>query len=331
MDPSSARFEALKRRIAKDKFSSTTSTFVGSTPTEKFVTFDEEIPLYRAPSDFINEFGRVLSHLSALHLETDLASHAKLSQYMKRRFPERLLQCRALASSSAQLYTSWRSRTRKREAEWGDPEDLGIISTPANSVHFTPSFTEANAKEDEGEADFVTTSVQVGAEPKFLLPSFFVPVITTSSSRLYYLNQPTLTPSNPLSLFSANSAIWSPSERKIFIELYLQFPKNFARIAANLPNKSCEQCVEFYYRHKKEYKLKQMVASYRKAMVAQRKMIPNSSTTTSENLVIDDDSGSANSNLIDGTTTTTSNNSTINRRKTTGRPVGRPKNKDKDK
>lgn len=251
------------------------------------------------------------------HLET-LGSSAfeKIKSYMKRRFPERLNQCKAFSAVSEQVYTAWRSRTRKREAEWGDPEDLGRIQNDPRpeSIKIAPECP------------------QLAVKPKFLLPSYFITNLLSVGRNLYYSNRPSLLPTtNPTSRFMANTAVWSPSERKTFIELYLQHPKNFGRIAANLPYKSCEQCVEFYYRHKKEYKLKQMVASYRKAMVAQRKLILNTSGNLNSN---PNSNNSNNLNILPPSNATNSNNSveedsSSSGKKRTGRPVGRPKNKEK--
>eukprot|EP00850_Spirogloea_muscicola_P016549 SM000135S26993 [mRNA] locus=s135:153893:158121:+ [translate_table: standard] len=44
---------------------------------------------------------------------------------------------------------------------------------------------------------------------------------------------------------------WTPEERKVFLEKYAAFNKNFARIAAFLEHKTVADCVEFYYRNQK--------------------------------------------------------------------------------
>lgn len=332
-----ARFHLISRKIAQLRVNNELPEFKDNNNEiilKKAEMFEDVKPLYCSPSDFIDEYGRFKPSIDSVHtqnisstfdmprhLQTDgLNAIEKIKNYMKKRFPERLLQSRSLAATSAQVYTAWRSKTRRREAEWGDPEDLGRIPDDLRPE----------------ETKIAPEIIQRAVEPKFLLPNYFIANHLALSSKLYYSNRPTLNPSSPFSLFNANSAVWSPSERKTFIELYLQHPKNFGRISAHLPNKSCEQCVEFYYRHKKEYKLKQMVASYRKAMVAQRKLILNTSggngvgnvnistntlsnmnilPITQSNLSIIDEEGSSN------------NNSTS--RKKTGRPVGRPKSKDK--
>lgn len=344
---------------------------------------ETKLPLYISPSDFIDEFGRIKTTSSTTTQsqsetqanEDPVAIRERIIAYMKKRFPERLQQCKSLASLSHQVYTAWRSRTRRREAEWGDPDNLGLPSEKAHtSATFYGPGTAVNTMGGRGgwrNALAKHLPDQQGVEPKTLLPSFFIPCPLAIGNRLYHSTEPTTTPSTVTvaSSFTANMAIWSPSEKKTFIELYLQHPKNFGRIAAHLPFKSSEQCVEFYYRNKKEFKLKQMVVSYRRAMVAQRKMILNTTTTTitttqqqqqvyplhvtTNNIVVDDDNSAGSSNNINSTNsnnTNNNNNSNSNNnsstvslnssdpsasgsigssRKRTGRPVGRPKNKDR--
>lgn len=46
---------------------------------------------------------------------------------------------------------------------------------------------------------------------------------------------------------------WTDAEKKIFMEKFGAFPKQFGVIADFLPNKSAAQCVEYYYLHKKMF------------------------------------------------------------------------------
>lgn len=310
-----SRLEAFRRQIALNRLEPQESLFQDENHLKRQI-LEADKPLYASPSDFIDEFGRVLQSPFEMpaHLQTTgPAALQKLSAYMKRRFPERLLQSQALTAVSEQVYTAWRSRTRKREAEWGDPEDLGVIP-PINNVIVDDS--QKIAPEVR----------QFAVDPKFLLPNYFIPNLLPVGSTLYHSNRPSLLPVHPTDRFTANTAVWSPNERKTFIELYLQNPKNFGKISAHLPYKSCEQCVEFYYRHKKEYRLKQMVASYRKAMVAQRKLILNTSNPSGNS---SGNSAAAAMNILPAVNAA-SEEETVPKKKL-GRPVGRPKNKDKDR
>ena len=343
------RLQAINRKIAQQRLEPEIPIFEDRNHLKR-QTVEDLKPLYVCPSDFIDEFGRILIKSDFVneeggnenileqqetfnmpsHLETSgAAALEKIKNYMKRRFPERLLLSKSLASTSEQVYTSWRSRTRKREAEWGDPEDLGVITNDPRPE----------------EVKIAKVLPQMAVEPKFLLPNYFITNLLSISSKLYYSNRPSMQPILPFSRFNANTAVWSPSERKTFIELYLQNPKNFGRISAHLPYKSCEQCVEFYYRHKKEYRLKQMVASYRKAMVAQRKLILNTSGTlnntnisnnsNSNNVISNNISNNimSNMNILPPSSNSNTNlivdDEPVTNKKKTGRPVGRPKNKDR--
>jgi nuclear receptor co-repressor 1 len=53
--------------------------------------------------------------------------------------------------------------------------------------------------------------------------------------------------------------MWTDVEKAIFREKYLEHPKNFTRIAANLEQKTVQDCVQYYYLSKKKtgnYKFK---------------------------------------------------------------------------
>eukprot|EP00923_Selenidium_pygospionis_P000637 GHVN01001015.1.p1 GENE.GHVN01001015.1~~GHVN01001015.1.p1 ORF type:complete len:3386 (-),score=611.43 GHVN01001015.1:8673-18830(-) len=52
---------------------------------------------------------------------------------------------------------------------------------------------------------------------------------------------------------------WSLSEIRCFLEKYLMHPKDFKRISQALENKSLKDCVDFYYRCKHQFRLKDRV------------------------------------------------------------------------
>ena len=41
--------------------------------------------------------------------------------------------------------------------------------------------------------------------------------------------------------------VWTDMEKVIFVDKFLQFPKNFSKIASFLTNRSTKDCVRFYY------------------------------------------------------------------------------------
>ncbi|KAJ2668272.1 DNA-binding protein snt1 [Coemansia sp. RSA 1085] len=53
---------------------------------------------------------------------------------------------------------------------------------------------------------------------------------------------------------------WTQNEVSAFIAAYLTYPKEFGKIAAHIPHKSMNECVLFYYRNKKQLKLKELEA-----------------------------------------------------------------------
>lgn len=56
-----------------------------------------------------------------------------------------------------------------------------------------------------------------------------------------------------------DAGYWTDEEQRIFIDAYLASPKQFGRIAAKIPHKTPEQCVLYYYLHKKEINFKGLI------------------------------------------------------------------------
>ncbi|CAG8444982.1 3573_t:CDS:2 [Funneliformis caledonium] len=52
---------------------------------------------------------------------------------------------------------------------------------------------------------------------------------------------------------------WTNQEREDFYELFKSFPKKFGKVAEHLKDKSANDCVIYYYRNKKELKLKELI------------------------------------------------------------------------
>lgn len=57
--------------------------------------------------------------------------------------------------------------------------------------------------------------------------------------------------------------IWTPSEKEIFKEKYLQHPKNFGVVSSYLDKKSVTDCVQYYYLSKKTENYKQLLRKSR--------------------------------------------------------------------
>ncbi|KAI0244187.1 DNA-binding protein snt1, partial [Massospora cicadina] len=71
----------------------------------------------------------------------------------------------------------------------------------------------------------------------------------------------------------SNSDRWSEREKAQFVKAYLQFPKQFGKIAEALPEKTPAQCVLFYYRTKKLSDLKGQLGKKRKAELLTKRRI----------------------------------------------------------
>jgi hypothetical protein len=68
--------------------------------------------------------------------------------------------------------------------------------------------------------------------------------------------------SDPESFYDFNNDVnidWTTQERDNFYELFKSFPKKFGKIAEHLKDKSANDCVIYYYRNKKELKLKDLI------------------------------------------------------------------------
>ena len=58
---------------------------------------------------------------------------------------------------------------------------------------------------------------------------------------------------NPSEYFASDTGIsdWTEAEKKIYLDKFAAYPKQFGVIADHLPNKTSRQCVDYYYLHKK--------------------------------------------------------------------------------
>ena len=55
------------------------------------------------------------------------------------------------------------------------------------------------------------------------------------------------------------NSLWTPRERRIFMEKYQQFPKDFTKIASFLEHRSVADCLVFYYKNQKSEEFKAKV------------------------------------------------------------------------
>jgi hypothetical protein len=57
-----------------------------------------------------------------------------------------------------------------------------------------------------------------------------------------------------------DAGVWTSEEEQLFIQAYLSSPKQFGRIATQIPHKTAEECVLYYYLHKKEINFKGLMS-----------------------------------------------------------------------
>ncbi|GAX73612.1 hypothetical protein CEUSTIGMA_g1063.t1 [Chlamydomonas eustigma] len=70
-------------------------------------------------------------------------------------------------------------------------------------------------------------------------------------------------------LFDRGVKAWTEEEKQTFMEKFLQYPKDFGRIASYLPNRSAGDCVAFFYKHQK---LEEFAAVRRKQQLKKRRV-----------------------------------------------------------
>lgn len=57
-------------------------------------------------------------------------------------------------------------------------------------------------------------------------------------------------------VFADGNCVWTRAEERIFVDKYIAYPKNFAKISSYLPYKSTSQVIAFYYLSKKRLQLR---------------------------------------------------------------------------
>lgn len=115
-----------------------------------------------------------------------------------------------------------------------------------------------------------------------------VPDMLLGSERLMRYDDDNDLVTDPLAFYDfAGTAepIWTSEERAAFLRRYLNFPKQFGKIAEALPDKTASDCVLYYYRTKKTIDYKGMLASRRG--VTKKKAMPIKKSGKSSALLAD--------------------------------------------
>lgn len=98
---------------------------------------------------------------------------------------------------------------------------------------------------------------QIRRKMKELSSVAVIPPHLLSSKNVVQGNRDNLVPDPLLAYITAMSAVeWAEEEKELFGQLFQRHPKNFGRIAEQLPGKSVKDCVLFYYLSKKRLNFK---------------------------------------------------------------------------
>eukprot|EP01113_Clastostelium_recurvatum_P024352 TRINITY_DN2908_c0_g1_i5.p1 TRINITY_DN2908_c0_g1~~TRINITY_DN2908_c0_g1_i5.p1 ORF type:complete len:1815 (-),score=266.53 TRINITY_DN2908_c0_g1_i5:405-5849(-) len=107
------------------------------------------------------------------------------------------------------------------------------------------------------------------------------------------------------------TSIWNEEDKALFVKKYLQYPKNFKRIASFFPDRNTEEMVAFYYANKKTLNLKRLLkqSQTRRGGRGPRKSItePASTSTASHS------SGSGSTNTSSSSNSHMTTPSTVSR------------------
>ncbi|CAL1699223.1 unnamed protein product [Somion occarium] len=108
----------------------------------------------------------------------------------------------------------------------------------------------------------LTDATHLGARNAAVIPDM---VSATKGDIEYIYDDTNNEVLDPRTFFAPRTGFkdWTEEEKKIFLEKYAQYPKQFGIIADFLPDKTPAQCVTYYYLHKKKHiDFRKVVSSY---------------------------------------------------------------------
>lgn len=236
-------------------------------------------PLYLQPTDIPAFNEQIKRHASLLPTLTTIISTRRAAGWkdeLSRRQQYR------------KQYDGWRRGVERVERErnethlFEEAAPKPPTTTPSSLLPTTTSNTAALGSRSRSRGDVVRSEEELNRVLQALLEQerenpatrwmstlATIPPMSTDSSAFLDTNT-LIDPSTRLSLpttefIGAWSPVWTAAEERLFVEKYLHYPKNFAKIAQFLgPDKTRGACVQFYYRNKKRLKLKQRLQAHRK-------------------------------------------------------------------
>lgn len=229
--------------------------------------------LYKEPTDLA----------SFRQLLIDNAAFApKLKSFLSRRFKARFDVLKRLAAKQKEESEAWNLKVKKQEEHAADRSELDhqpsthhistLLTKPSPSSSTAgpgtmarPSNRRADVVRSEEEMNRVIQSLieqeRDNPETRWLATAATVNVQLAASSKCLFndvyidLNRQ-ITDTCP---YLVPETVWSEQEERLFVDRYLQFPKDFRKIAAGFPFKTTSQCVRFYYKNKHRLQLKSLL------------------------------------------------------------------------
>lgn len=185
---------------------------------------------------------------------------------------------RAWLKNCAKLDRIYERRELQRRASQGLGDDTSPMTSSASALSVTPMPTSRSFRRGGFGSSGFGDAVRSEAEFQEILASLenaemqdpaaraartaaAVPDMELQGRPVYDDDQGYV--ADPVSFYFTDfdPDVWSEEEKAIFTKRYLQYPKQFGRIAEKLPHKSVQQCVAFYYLHKHEEGYKAMLTA----------------------------------------------------------------------
>jgi hypothetical protein len=246
-----------------------------------------EWPLYNQPSDTAVYHENKRKHL---------AFKSRLLEYFKKRHAEKSARNAYLTETYSKLMQEWVRKVDKIESS-----TKRKAKEAKNREFFEKVFPELRKqREDKERFNRVGARVKSEADMEEIMDNLQEQALEDKKMRSYAVIPPILLDAKERRItYHDNNGfiddmelvyksrqflnIWTPSEKEIFKEKYLQHPKNFGVIASFIERKSVSDCVQYYYLSKKTENYKQLLRKSRQRTRSSRNNTQkvNSSANTS--------------------------------------------------
>ncbi|XP_044260119.1 nuclear receptor corepressor 1 [Tribolium madens] len=246
-----------------------------------------EWPLYNQPSDTAVYHENKRKHM---------AFKKRLLEYFKRRHAEKDARNAYLTETYSKLMQEWLRKVDKIESS-----TKRKAKEAKNREFFEKVFPELRKqREDKERFNRVGARVKSEADMEEIMDNLQEQAMEDKKMRSYAVIPPILLDSKERKITYQNDNgfiedmemvyksrqflnIWTPSEKEVFKEKYLQHPKNFGVIASFIERKSVADCVQYYYLSKKTENYKQLLRKSRQRTRSSRNNTQkvNSSANTS--------------------------------------------------